>query len=317
MDNRADDRWRTPALEQFIRDLGSVARLEGAAIRRRRRHRAGGVVSIVLALSVAIVLLVGNGPRAASASAGVDKAAIAAEKAGTLRFRSEISLNISSRNPEVRLQTGGIDFRTGSYRLVVSGETDTPGLERIVTPGAVYSRQIAGRHGGWGRARLSPGPLLELGGGVADPLQLLRVLSTSRDAVRVGSSSVEGVAGTHYRLSSTLGAFLPSPIPAKELQAAQKVSAQVDVWLDRESRVRRAECVFSVTGQHPGRLQVATTFSGYGAPVSIQPPSGVKLISRQRLTGPASQPLNLQVLALLNSRATLRPGTPVIHRQRP
>ncbi len=304
MSDQRDDLWRSPALDRFGEQLGCLAEREARrarAVRRRRAQRMGAVVSAASALGVVLFLVVASGHHVGTASAGVNQAATAAERAGTLTFRSTTSLTVVGGESETVLERGAIDFRVGSYRILVASGRHTPGLERVVVPGALYVKQTGALLAtAWQGVRLQHQPLLALGGrGVADPLGLLHVLRESHGAVRIGVQRIGGVATVHYRLTTTLAAFLALHNEQSVVGAAREVGAVVDVWIDHANRIRRADRLFVRNGSHQARLLITTSFSDYGTPVSIHAPAGVQLVGTQGPTGPVSEPLSASVLSLL------------------
>jgi hypothetical protein len=255
----------------------------------------------------------------AAGAADVHRSAEAAEHAKTFTFESTSVLSFAGGPPQTATETGAIDLSPGErkYKVRITAGRTAAGFERIIFPHTLYIRHIStARPGPWREiplaqpARIAP----KLGGssGISDPLGLLAVLRTSHGATKLhGAPRVRGTPTTHFALRSTLGAFLSAEsVTAPPSLAGATV--HVDVWLDSDSRVLRAQRRFILPGPRRAQLLVTTEFAGYGLPVMISAPAP-KLRSHRslRLNPVAEDPLSASVLGalLFGSR---HPATPTI-----
>jgi hypothetical protein len=121
--------------------------------------------------------------------------------------------------------------------------------------------------------------------GETDPTQFLDYLrASSGDVTAVGSESLDGVPTTHYRATLQLSQVLER-LPASE-QAAAKAGLEklgedgaipVDVWVDKQGRVRRMQMSIDAGGATSATTPtvsgtITINFSSYGPVPAIVPP---------------------------------------------
>ncbi len=323
MSTERENPWRTPTLidlgEQFERlEREQLSPAPGSPRRRGLGWRAVGALGMTLAVMVAVLTLAFT-QRAPRAQADVREAAAAAEKARTFTFESSSVLSAAGRSNQTTHETGAVDLSAPGYRVRIVSGSRGRGFERIVFTHALYVQPFrSGKTFAWSGVRLRPAAVIapKAGGssGVADPLGLLAVLSESKGAERVGSEQVHSVATVHYRLRSTLEAFLMAQGQSLDSGAA-KSTVVVDVWLDAENRVRLARRLFLLGGARHARLLVTTSFDAYGVPVTLSAPTGVSLLVAEPLNRVAGDPVSASLLVALKLRSR-HPATPAIHPQK-
>jgi hypothetical protein len=328
MGHPGNDPWRTPTLielgEEFERLEREQLTPDSQPARRRRvpsrrapSWRAAGALATGVALLIAVLALALT-QRPSRAQADVRGAAAAAEKARTFSFDSTSVLSIAGQSDQTAEETGVVDLAKPGYRVrIVSGSMGR-GFERIVLTHALYVQPFrADRAFAWAGVRLRPAAVIapKAGGSssVADPLGLLEVLSESKGAVRVGTQQIDGVPTTHYRLRSTLGAFLLAQGEHLNSSAANS-PVVINVWLDDANEVRLASRLFILDGAPQARLLVTTSFDAYGAPVTLNVPPGVALPVVESLNRVAGDPVSASLLVALKLRSR-HPATPAIHPQ--
>jgi len=267
---------------------------------RGRLLPVGAAVGVVI-LAVVFALLQLHGTSRALADPA--RGAAAAERERTFRFSSRSELLFADGRSRLSLAQGEVDLAIPAFRVRVDSGPGSSGFERVVFPGAVYARPLtpaAARP--WLGAHLSPTaqitPRAASGEGIGDPLGLLALLSKSHGARLVGTERVAGEIARHYRLHSTLGAFLL----LERRHALTRIAAipvTIDVWQDDANRVLRATRDFALGGPRRERLNVETDFFAYGQPTAISVPAGVALIGSQRLSPLAGDPLASGALSAL------------------
>ncbi len=101
------------------------------------------------------------------------------------------------------------------------------------------------------------------------PLQALAQLKAAGDAKKVGDETVDGVQTTHYAVTVD-----PARIPADVVRAFHPRYRSVDVWIDRQGRVRQE--VLAVSGR-AGRTPVSASMKidlgRFGEAVSVKAPT--------------------------------------------
>jgi hypothetical protein len=328
MSHPGNDPWRTPTLIELGEEFERLEREQRAPdvqpARRRRTTRrrapswrAASALTAVAALLIA-VLAFALTQRPSRAQADVRGAAAAAEKARTFSFISTSVLSIAGQSDQTADETGVVDLTKPGYRVrIVSGDRNR-GFERIVFTHALYVQPFrADRAFAWAGVRLRPAAVIapKAGGSssVADPLGLLEVLSESKGAVRVGTQQIDGTPTTHYRLRSTLGAFLRAQGEHLDSSAASS-PVVINVWLDGANQVLLASRLFILDGVRQARLLVTTSFDAYGAPVVLNVPPGVPLPVAESLNRVAGDPVSASLLVALKLRSR-HPATPAVHPQ--
>jgi hypothetical protein len=284
-----DTRWRTPALERFGEQLRAAerAQTQTAAPRSGRRRlspaRAAAVVAAIALLAGVFVVV------PAGALSPVNHAPAAARQSGSVGFDSVLQVSLNGRTLTHFTEVGELDFVTGNYATTLSlaGER----VDRRRVGDVFYGRQLHA-HGRasserWHAVRVEQAPdgFDRIPGGytLIDPQVVFRVLAGSHSPVtRVGRQEIAGIQTTHYRLSTSLAAFLSAEDgPASDLAQYDPVQATVDVWLDAKDRPRRVQTSFA----GPARLGAATMtsvidFSNYGKPVTVRPPAATDVSPR-------------------------------------
>lgn len=286
---REEHRWQTPALERFGEQLREAERAETQAAARRpeRRRlppaRAAAVIAVLAVLAGALAVV------PAGALSPVNHAPAAARQSGSVQFDSALQVSLNGRALTHFTEAGELDFMTGDYATTLSltGES----IDRRRVGDVFYGRQLHA-HGRasserWHAVHIEQAPdgFDRVPGGytLIDPQVVFRVLAGSHFAVtRVGQQEIAGAHTTHYRLSTSLAAFLSAEGgPVDDLAKYETVQATVDVWLDAKDRPRRVQASF----EGPGRLGTATMtsvidFANYGEPVTVRPPAATDVSRR-------------------------------------
>jgi hypothetical protein len=263
-----------------------------------------------LLLFAAVGLLIFTGRTAGAAD--VRRSAAAAEAAKTFAFGTRSVLVPVSGPTEETLQSGTVNLDTPAYRTRITTPAGR-GFERIVFAHALFVRHLGVRRPGpWREIQLEQAaviaPQLGAGQGIADPLAVLAVLRNSHGAKIVGYEQIGGVGATHFRLRSTLGAFLH----AEHVTAPARLAGQpviLDVWLDSASRVLRARRLFVISGSPVKRLAITTDFIGYGRKVNLVMPPSTLHFYLKRLAAGAEDPLSTSVIGALLAGSS-HPATP-------
>jgi hypothetical protein len=136
--------------------------------------------------------------------------------------------------------------------------------------------------GARGKSAQAPG-----GYTLMDPQVIFRVMEGARAPVTVvGHEELDKMPTTHYRLSTSLSAFLAAEQDSStDVSAYENVEAELGVWLDGDGRPVRVEANF--TGPSPFGNATMTTvieFTEYGAPVVVRAPSAAALSPRSNTT---------------------------------
>jgi hypothetical protein len=310
---REDGRWRQPALERFGQRLREVERAQTrtAGHQPRRRPapaRAGAVLAGAVLALLAVVLVVVP----AGAHSPVNHAPAAARQSGSVRFDSSLRVSLNGRALTHFAEAGELNFVTGDYATTLSlaGER----FDRRRVGGTFYGRQQHAHERPaserWHAVHVEQEPdgFDRVPGGytLIDPQVVFRVLADSHSAVTlVGHQQLAGARTTHYRLSTTLAAFLSAEgSPVGEPARYETVLATVDVWLDARDRPRQVQASFAGAA----RLGTATMtsvihFADYGEPVTVRPPSASE-VSRRRAASTAllGDPLRAVELLLFAGR---------------
>jgi hypothetical protein len=309
---REEDRWRVPALERFGEQLRETERAQtraaGRAPQRRRASSArAGAVIVVLALLAGVLEVVAP----AGALSPVNHAPAAAMQSRSVQFDSSLQVSLNGRTLTHFTEVGELDFVTGDYTTTLSltGER----VDRRRVGDVFYGRQLHAHerasNEGWHAVhveRASDGVRVPGGYTLVDPQVVFRVLAGSHSAVtRVGQQELAGAQTTHYRLATSLAAFLSAEGgPVGNLAQYETVQATVDVWLDAKDRPRRVQASFA----DAARLGTATMtsvidFANYGEPVTVRPPSETDVSRRSAAsTALLADPLRAVELLLFARR---------------
>jgi hypothetical protein len=277
------------------------ARGRGAGAPRRGRRQARLLVGVAALAAVAVAAVVGltGGGGSSGSSAGspssLARAAYVTSSTPGVQFRFTVTGSVAGHS--VSLQShGSIDEATleGTEAIEVEGQR----LEEVIKKPYVYlhlpSDAIA-LFGGkaWARTNLgdytrslgAPNPFQQNG---AIPTQMLRMLGASGTVSSLGGEQVEGVETTHYHALVDFARY------ATEAPAAQRGALQtyahtlarltgtsalpVDVWVDRQGRVRRFSTeVQACTSAGTLHEQMTMDLYGFGPqqPVTVPAPSEV------------------------------------------
>jgi hypothetical protein len=239
-------------------------------------------VGAIAGALIGILLTLPDG-RIAQARSIVNDAPAAAERSGTLRFRSTLTITLDGRSRVGITEQGAIDFATGAYSSTLRFGNAAEVLERRGVRGVLYSveRPISGAPRArirWFSTSLLAGTrvLFSESDALTDPRAVFRALSGIRAPVRrVGHSELGGVATTRYRLVSDLGAFLrPSAGHIENPAAYRRIRALLDVWLDGRGRpVQVQEAFTGGSASDPTTVRTIVSFNGYERPVVVAAPS--------------------------------------------
>ncbi len=287
---REEDRWRTGALERFGEQLRDAERAQAQGARRRLERwrpapaRAGAAI-VMVALLVGVLEIVAP----AGAVSPVNHAPAAAMRSRSVRFDSSLQVSLNGRPLTHFTEVGELDFVTGDYATMLSlaGER----LDRRRVGDMFYGRELHAHARAsserWHALRVeqAPGGSARAPGGytLIDPQVVFRVLADSRSAVnQVGRQELDGTRTTHYRLSTSLAAFLSAEGgPVTDLAQYQSVQATLDVWLDANDRPRRVQTSFAGASRlGNGTMTAVIDFASYGAPVTVRPPSAFDVSQR-------------------------------------
>jgi hypothetical protein len=311
MSNGEQNPFRLDALD----DLGHQLRAREGEARGRQagslhphrppagRKRIAARVAVVFTASLA--LLIGlNLVSPAGASSPVSRSPREAEKAGTVRFVSNLEVAVAGRKVVRFAEKGGLDFASGDFETSLTLPPPAPRIDRRRVGGLVFIGE------GIGQSRLERWQALRLrttggiravaqpgGFALTDPQVILRVLGSARGTpVVVGHAVIDGQPVTGYVANTTLLAFLQAQRrPLSATSPYEPVHATLHVWLDEAGRPVRVEAL--LTG--PSRLGAATTkitsdFSHYGEAIVVTPPPGpVHSGGRTGATGIGGDPIGV------------------------
>jgi hypothetical protein len=307
-----DNPWRTPALERFGEQLREAERAETQAAGRRAERRwlsparATAVVAAI-ALLVGVLEVVPAG-----ALSPVNHAPAAARQSGSVQFDSALQVSLNGRTLTHFTEVGELDFVTGDYATTLSlaGEH----FDRRRVGDTFYGRQlhtherIASERWHAVHVEQEPDGFDRVPGGytLIDPQVVFRVLAGSRSPVtRVGRQEIAGAQTTHYRLSTSLAAFLSAEGgPVSDPARYETVQATVDVWLDAKDRPRRVQASFAgATRLGTATMTSVVDFSSYGEPVTVRRPSAFDVSRRSAAsTALLGDPLRAVELLLFAGR---------------
>jgi hypothetical protein len=264
---------------------------EGRALRGPMRGKVAPLIAVLsIAASGVVVGLELASP--AGASSPVSRAPALAERAGSVRFRSTVNVILGGQPLARFSETGAVSFSTSDFEstLAIGGGGETVQRRRVGP--VIYARALPG-HTGHGRgvqwrglrprrtSRAKPNfAYLQI-----DPQTVLTVLDATHESpVVVGHGTLAGTAATHYRVATTLGAFLATAQHVRASTQAREtsVAGTLDVWLDRRGRPLRVSASFSTADRTgPVTMTIVTTFVDYGVPVRIMAPRGAPVSASQ------------------------------------
>jgi hypothetical protein len=287
---RSRDPWRLPSTERFgaqLRDLENASRSRSRLPRSGLSPRAILLSSGGIAAAVICILLVLTSGRSAQARSVVNEAPAAAERSGSVRFQSVLTIMVDGHRRAGITEQGAIDFANGTYTSTVRLGNTEQVYERRSVNGVLYAGQRRLGPGArapvhWAATHLQKGArgaFASEGDAFTDPPSVFRSLAGIRaPVVRVGHNDLDGVPTTRYHLLTNLAAVLrPLAGSSQHPLVYRRIQAALDVWLDAQGRPRQV--VESFTGPSPsGRATMSTVvrFMDYERPVSVQaPPSSL------------------------------------------
>jgi hypothetical protein len=279
------DPWRLPTLGRFGAQLRALengaptpSRFPRSRVSRRAILLSGGVTAAAL---ICVLLILATG-RSAQARSVVNEAPAAAERSGTVRFQSVLTVTVDGHRRAGITERGAIDFASGAYATTVRFGNGGQILERRSAGGVLYAaehRLDSGhppRRIDWVATPLPHGAFPSESDAFTDPPSVFRALSGIRAPVRrIGHESLNGVSATRYHLLSDLAAFLgPSAGHIQNPLAYRRVRASLDVWIDARGRPLAVDETFTgPSASGPTSMTTVVRFTGYERPVSVLAPA--------------------------------------------
>jgi len=275
-------------------------------------------VAAAIAIAAAAAVTAGCGSTGTSSALQLDPVSAAATKtqnAGAARIR--LSMVIKGRGKVVRLHgTGAIDgtsaemsFRLGSLlglagipsavkAKLAHGSMKEVALEEngdyvIYLRLGFLSSQLPGGMQ-WIKldvTKLGKSAGLDLSkvmsGSQLQPADLLSMLEADGAKVKkVGSATVDGVATTHYRVTINTAKALQSKgltDPLLKALAKQMKTVSQNVWIDKDSLVRRVAVQYSPRVAGVPRMAMTMDISDYGAHLTIAAPPSDEVFDATQL----------------------------------
>jgi hypothetical protein len=271
------------------------ARLEAAAGGSDRPIRPRAVLAAVVAVAavgISTGLLAFGGAGPARASSAVNRAPAYAEQTGAVRFISAITVTVNRQLLRHFVEYGELDFADHRYSMALRDARGRLISELRSVDGTLYARgSPGGRAGRWGAIALPrrsdaliTAPELDA---FADPLYLLGQLRDVRTpAVYVGRVVLGGERVYQYRIATDLASLLRAGASASGgaiPPSYSSVTARLTVWLDRHGRPARVRESFGASFAGPyDELVTDTTFTRYGEPLTVVPPTHAEAPSGSR-----------------------------------
>jgi hypothetical protein len=289
---RPYDPWRLPTIRRFgvqLRELETGPRtpaIPWSGVSRRVILLSGAGIAAALTC----ILLILTSGRTAQARSVVNAAPAAAERSGTVRFRSVLTITVDGHPRAGITEQGAIDFASGAYSTTVRFGNVGQVLERRGVGGVFYAAERRPRagprpeHVRWIATPLQRGALSSESDAFTDPTSVFRALTAVRAPVRqVARQSLSGTPTTRYHLRTSLASFLePSAGHIQNPLVYRRVQASLDVWIDMQGRPLRVDESFAgPSASGPTTMTTVVRFTGYGRPVSVPAPA-------RSLVGPAS-----------------------------
>lgn len=260
--------------------------------RRRGPLAVAGVLALIVVVALSVLL---RANPVAQVLAAVDRTL----DAGTARTRVTTTVEGVPLVPRLRLVVADGELEFTSQRAALSREL--PGLAQLplvgerLAPvelrfdrGDVYLRLPVRGQRRWVRVRASDPEAAgaRTGPGLGNPIALLGLLQALRDSERLGDSQVDGVPTTRSRVSIDLedAAARLDDAAARVAEALRTLHGRaeltLDVWIDRELRIRRIRYATDVPLSGLGELAVSTDLDlfDFGVPVSVAPPRDSDLV---------------------------------------
>jgi len=323
MSPHPSDAWRLPTIGRFgaqLRELETAGPPRAPVPKPRSSWRAillssGGIAAAAL---IAILLILTTG-RTAQARSVVNEAPAAAERSGSVRFQSVLTVTVDGRSQAGITEQGAIDFATGAFATTLRFGNAGQVVERRGVDGMLYTAERPLRAGARpGRVHWAATPLRHGARGAfasesdafTDPPSVFRALAGIRAPVRrIGQENIDGVPTTRYHLLTNLATFLsPAAVFVQNPLAYRRVQAALDVWIDAHGRPLRVDETFTGPSSS-GRATMRTVvrFSGYGRSVSVLAPAGSVVRSTKRAA--PRNPLAAGSGSLLAHRLFFEPPT--------
>jgi hypothetical protein len=284
-------------MEEFGTQLLALEEPAPAPTRRSRTRIAIAATATVAAgLVIALVAITGSGhpPTGAArqaqppgVSAGtmeqgvpnatiVNRAAAAAQSAGSLRYHATTRVVVVGRPTASLTALGAVSFKHRSYQTTITNPAGRTAVERISTDGTLYARaQFDGRAPSrWvAIARptkdLSESVVLPGSDALTDPPALLQAMATAPGApLSAGTATVDGAATTAYHVTTQLAKVIPnSPLPAPD--AREPVA--LTVWIDHAGLPLRVTATFAGPSGN-ATLTTQMHFYSFGMLVRVRAP---------------------------------------------
>jgi hypothetical protein len=304
---REDERWRMPGLER----LGEQFReLEGSDPdpSRGRRHRIPTFARPAAALlaTVALVAVALEVVSPAGALSPVNHAPAAAARSRFVRFSSSLDVSESGNASRRFTERGALDLATGDFDATLSPVGGARSIERRRVGDVFYTAATrlngSARNARWHAIRLGRGGRSFAEGrafSLIDPQIVFRVMSAARSPVsKLGQDTIAGTPTTHYRLSTSLAAFLTAErTRILNRSSYRTVDATLDVWLDLRGRPRRVQASFTAPRSRAESMTARIDFERYGAPVEVRTPA--RAVFSTRTASEQSGPLGGDPVAAL------------------
>jgi len=259
---------------------------------RVRPDRPLAVLSGLVGALLCLVIAAGCG----GGSLSLDPVASAADRTldkQTGRFTLAVKVTAAQAGSTTMDGTGSFDAKKQAAALTIDVPDITGGLMELRMLYPVTYVRLAGAplptSKSWIKVDLQKAAnafgtnLPQLGGSNPSPADALAQLRGSKDAKKLGTTTIDGVNTTHYRVRVDLDKALARATPRQRaalkrlVQMAKRegidvVPTHADVWVGDDGLVRRfSENIGSVA-------TIAMTFSDYGEPVQIDPPSADETI---------------------------------------
>ncbi|MGH2832730.1 MAG: hypothetical protein ACRDK2_08135 [Solirubrobacteraceae bacterium] len=316
MRRRRRNPWDLPTVRAFGSQLLELEEQDKhqSAIAHRHPGRRAAVAATGLAVVGLCVILILPGSHPAQAHNAVIEAPAAAERAGSLRFRSTLTIQVQGHAQPGVSEEGAIDFLTGAYVTATRFEADNDMREQRSINGILYTAPHA-RQGSeptrWYSARVHkgvPGGFATQSDAFTDPPAVFRALAHIKARVRrTGTQRINGAPTTIYQLSTDLERFLAASAGhIQSLRMYRGVKATLLVWIDRQGRPVQVQETFR---SESNLLSTIVRFSGYGQQVLVQPPpkSRVRPIQGTVLPNPLGMRPGLPGLLFFRASAAHAP----------
>lgn len=285
---------------------GDQSNAETASTRSKKRLLVGALAVVLVAVAISVGMVsVRNGPP--MPGAGIAPAAfVVSSTQDTLAQRTaNVTLSgiVSGNGRQVPLQgTGTANFDTNAFSATIDSAAGTGSLveRELVVDNHFYigmtidghnmSEITGGAH--WIDVPTPDQNSSSVGAGNVDPLQQIQTLeSKGAKVVPLGSSEIDGDTVSGYAVTPSRAAeiqnvekeiqsgAIPQSVASQAMKGAQALAGfTMNVYIDSNSLMRRMTMDFPGSGSGITGT-VTMTFSNYGTPVSIAPPSSSDIVS--------------------------------------